>query len=160
LAFAARRDLPAGLAERLSALLLVDRHSPARLMQLLRGEMQHVLLRRIGVKPQSYYHAGTYDPLETAELFSSRFLTMVRDAGAPGTRRSRDDLEWYQTRNRLRSQLWAGGYWLSNSETDTLLARPVKRVRLNNTRNSIGRVDVETYPDFDLLGRMRRARTE
>jgi hypothetical protein len=157
---AARRDLPVDLAERMSVLLVPDRHDPASLMQVLRGEMQYVVLPRIGVAPSSFYLAGTYDPIETTKLLSTRFLATLREAGAPGARQSGDVLSRIRAQNQLTP-----GFWMIESaqriqmHPQSHLAWPAQRIRLNTARNSIGRVDVETYGDAELLDRMQRART-
>lgn len=164
LALAVRRDLPADLAERLSALLAVDRHGPASLMQVLRGEMQYVVLPRIGLRPISYYEAGTYDPLKTTELLGTRFLAMVREAGSPGAERSGDGLNRIWTLSQLTGNFWmdrpAQRIGVLKMHRLSHLAWPAQRIRLNTARNSIGRVDAQTYPDGNLVDRVRRARTQ
>jgi hypothetical protein len=161
LKLAAHRGLPAAAAARLSELLAVDRHDSASLMQALRGEMQYVLVPRIGVGPISYYEAGTYAPLETAELMGARFLQAVREAGSPGDGRSSDRASLAWKRSQLTSSFWMVGSAQRGRSMHPLsyLAWPAQRIRLNTSRNSIGRVDAETCLPGDLPDAVRRART-
>lgn len=158
LALAAHRDLPVSLAEHLSVLLVKDRHDPASLLRVLRGEMQQVLLGRIGAGPISQYQAGTYDPLDTAELLSARFLQMARESGLPAARRfgltpdearaRRSELGWYRDSARPG---WR--------EYSSPLTWPLRRIRLNTAHNSIGRTDAAAYPDWNLMQHILRARS-
>ncbi len=161
LALAARRDMPAALAERLSTLLVKDRHDSANLLRVLQGEMQLLLLGRIGVRPVSYYAAGTYDPLETAELISSRFLRMARDAGLPTA--SRSSAAFNQELAR-RSQLTGDGWYWSRQRgfpySVPYLMWPVERIRLNTSDNSIGLTDAAAYPDGNLMDGILLRRTQ
>lgn len=157
---AVRPDMPAGLAERLAVLLVKDRHDPASLLRVLQGEMQLLLLVRMGEQPASSYAAGTYDPLETAELLSTRFLEMVREAGLPAARQS--GLSNFEVLVR-QSELSPYRMVISNSsayrDRDSYLTWPLRRIRLNTAHNSIGRIDAAAYPDGNLMNRMQEARS-
>lgn len=158
---AVRREMPASLAERLTAMFVKDRHDPASLLRVLQGEMQLMLLGRIGERPVSPYAAGTYDPLETAELLSARFLQMVREAGSPAARRT--ELSFVEALAR-QSELEPYRWVISNSnayrDRSSPLTWPLRRIRLNTTRNSIGRMDAAAYPDGGLMDRMLDARNQ
>lgn len=158
----AAREMPAAVAEQLSALLVKERHGPASLSQVLRGEMQYVVLPWIGYGPRLPYAAGTYEPLETAELLGARFLAMIRDAGLPAAQRSAD-ISW-QAQQRAQDSL-TGMHWFMDPSPRRFptsvpyLTWPAQRIRLNTTRNSIGRAEVVAYPAGNPIAAMQRSRT-
>lgn len=159
LALASHRDLPANSAEQLSAMLVKDRHDPASLLPVLQGEMQRLLLGRIGVQPISEYAAGTYEPLETAELLSARFLTMAREAGLSEAKRSVLTFSEAEARRSELSVYRRSGPTRPGLAERSSLRWPVRRIRLNTARNSIGRTDAAAYPDGNLMQRMLEARS-
>jgi hypothetical protein len=165
LALAARGDLPAKAAARLAACLEADRHTATDMLRVLRGEMQLMVLPLIGAMPLAGrydYQAGTYDPLETTELLSARFIATARDVGLPAARWSagyQRVAPAFPAVPEFPGRFWRNAPYARYRELGPQLQWPVDRIRMNTARNSIGRFEAATYLDAGLMARVLSART-
>jgi hypothetical protein len=85
---------------------------------------------------------------------------MAREAGLPAGRRSGlTPTEAWVRQSELEPDRWV----ISNSrvrrDSDSYLTWPLRRIRLNTARNSIGRIDAAAYPDGDVMNGMLQARS-
>jgi hypothetical protein len=159
--FAAALDLagldpPEDTARLLSVLLESDRHGPDSFMQFLRGAMQFSVLPWLADfegddGPTKAAFAGNYDPIDTARLVSDLFLEQARNVGVPASQRS----------TVVAERLSVPSYWNPGYSDD--LVRAVvwswRRIRLNTTHNSIGKMQVAALGGWDMLDAILRTRT-
>lgn len=139
-------DPPEVTARLLAAQLEPDRHSPESFLRYLGGAMQFDVLpwlADLDPAPTAVF-AGNYDPFETAGLISDSFMEAARNVGLPASQRST------VVAGRIATvALMSPGY--SRCSTDPpdaprwscdlgdALGRSWHRIRMNTTRNSIGR---------------------
>lgn len=174
LALAARGDLPADLAGRLSRQLVVERNSAASLMQVFRAEIQSRGFQWLAARPQQVY-AGTYDPLDTAGLLSAGLLEVAGSAGRPPPR-AQDP--WASANP---GAFLPGVYLMELSGHLQPLAGPVpgalvwparargtwrddlhwvvNRIRMNTSRNSYGRLVADQMTHSAMIRRIPTERS-
>jgi len=159
LQLAQRPDLPIAVAEHLAMLNARNINDPGSIRRVLAGEMQYEQLKWIpdywakASGGERWVPSGTYDPLETAGLFSDMYLEAIRNAALPVSLWSHDALKdrppafplsWEPEKNALQGAIRAA--WM--------------RIRMNTTANSLGRQTAAVVPvDYVLMRRVLQART-
>jgi hypothetical protein len=154
---AVREDLPDTSARKLTEWLVADRHEPADVMRVLRGEMQRFLVSAIARsqagnsgEPLIWAPSGSYDPLDTAALFSEIFLEAARNSNLPVSSWSHgvaDRLGLSGPRSPISGAFWrVPRMWESS------------RIRMALTHNSIGHELLSSYA-MPPVGSILRLRT-
>jgi hypothetical protein len=179
LQLAGRGDLPAATAGRLERSLVVDRNTPAALLKVFRTEVQSGGFTWLSEPPQGVY-AGTFEPLETAELISARLLEVSGNAGRALQRESRprgySAPDWYWRGQYLPLEFGPiagpGGIRIPLAGTGLTplgVARrgtwrddmrwAINRIRMNTSHNSYGRLMADELSHSAMIRRIPRERS-
>ncbi len=159
---AARRDLPAEVAQQFSTRIAAIAQHPLDLQRLLRGEFQlNILAPLVTHRIPDFFRngvlwtgPGTLDPLATASLVNDGFMEVLHNAGLPESRRSKAMVTRIQQPRREMEALF-GNPGLSSPRGLRF------RFYMNTGRNTLGswlaaKPQTQQLLDEDLELRTRR----